>query len=989
MCNLLRAAIVWQLMLLVGSTVCFAHGEMLIVTANPGKIMDGAKVLAEVPAGTRLWAFGENQGWREVKVPNSEARGWLLGNAATKIVLTDIQKAELKQANALYDKADAEGNAQQYAAARASLEQCLVMQRRLYGEHPDVAETLNSLGINARVMGDYAAARKYYDEALAIFRKVLGEQNSSTAQTLNNLGVLAYEQEDYSAARKYFEDALAIKRKLPDVPQISIADSFNNLGVLAMTQGDYPAARKYYEEALVIKRKELGDQDLSIAMTLNNLGILVSDQGDTDAARKYYEEALAIKRKVLGEKHTSTAMTLNNLGSLAHEQKDLPAARKYYEAALVIRRELLGNEHTSTAETINNLGVLAVAEQDYPAARKYYEEALAINRKVLGDQHASTADTLNNLGNLARTQGDLPVAADFYEKKRRITRRHVQRTLPCLSEAEQVKFLDNIYLKEWQRYLSFGWDYRETPALRAHATGWLINGKAVAHEALAARALLTRDEDNPQLAGLAKELAAVRQQLAGLANSIPQASEAEARQAKLTQLISDEQRLARSLAQATGETLSERDWYELDEIRAAIPDDAVYIDLVRMGLYDFENEKSSPPHYFAWVIPAKDRGEIQIIDLGEAATIEAAVEQARTTLAATKVEESLLHKQGEAAAQQQVTAVLQAAADLVLKPLLPQLAGKKQLILSPDGTLWLLPWAALPAEKDKALLEKLAVRYVTSGRDLLKKSGTSKLGVNAPAIFANPNYNLDAQVAKAVVTTILPHYKIDADTTRGIVSQSSLPQVAALPSTELEALTAQPMLAKLTGSNPDMYLEGRCLETVAKQLKRPKYLLLSTHGFFLPDQEQKESEEQKAASVENPLLRCGLLLAGCNAARKQALDDGILTGLEIVGMDLRGTELVVLSACETGVGKVRNGEGVAGLRQAFQLAGAESVVSTLWQVPDRDSALIMQDFFTNLAAGQSKADALRNAQLKRIAARKEKSGAAHPFFWAAWTVTGE
>jgi CHAT domain-containing protein len=168
-------------------------------------------------------------------------------------------------------------------------------------------------------------------------------------------------------------------------------------------------------------------------------------------------------------------------------------------------------------------------------------------------------------------------------------------------------------------------------------------------------------------------------------------------------------------------------------------------------------------------------------------------------------------------------------------------------------------------------------------------------------------------------------------------------------------------------------------------VRNPQVLILSTHGCF------REQETRPDEPPPNPLLSCMLLLAGANhgaGAAVPAEEDGVLTGLEIVGIDLRGTELVVLSACDTGVGRVQQGEGVASLRQAFQLAGASAVVSTLWGIPDEESEQLVTGFFAHLAEGANRAEALHRAQLDVLQSRRRSAGAAHPFYWAAFTLTG-
>ncbi len=226
----------------------------------------------------------------------------------------------------------------------------------------------------------------------------------------------------------------------------------------------------------------------------------------------------------------------------------------------------------------------------------------------------------------------------------------------------------------------------------------------------------------------------------------------------------------------------------------------------------------------------------------------------------------------------------------------------------------------------------------------------------------------------------------------------------------MEARQAFEKLKALTGREPTLCQEAAASETMVKATRSPQVLVLATHGFFLKSQEVDAKanagqggeftgdgdntavvKDKDGKEVENPLQARGGLCSPATRPRadaKDGEDDGVLTGLEIVGLDLRGTQMVVLSACETGVGDVQSGEGVAGLRQAFQLAGAESVLATLWQISDQATSQLMNTFYDELAKGTGRAEALTRAQRQFIKERREKAGAAHPFFWASFTLTG-
>jgi len=281
-----------------------------------------------------------------------------------------------------------------------------VVERARQREDMRAARLCNELGYHLKMIGDYPAARPYYERAFAIREKVMGAEHPDTALSLNNLGLLLQSQGDFAGARRYLERALAIKEKALGPDHLDTARSLNNLGFLLYSQGNFTAARPYYDRALAIKEKTLGQEHPDTALSLNNFGSLLYGQGDFEGARPYFERALEIWAKALGPEHPDTASSLSNLGLLLRGQGDLAGARPYYERALAIREKVLGAEHPDTARSLNNLGALLRSQGDLVGARQHYERALAIWEARFGPNHPDTKIARESLEALGPPLGE-------------------------------------------------------------------------------------------------------------------------------------------------------------------------------------------------------------------------------------------------------------------------------------------------------------------------------------------------------------------------------------------------------------------------------------------------------------------------------------------------------------------------------------------------------------------------------------------------------
>jgi tetratricopeptide (TPR) repeat protein len=888
----------------------------------------------------------------------------------------------------------------QFDKAEASLQRCMtIAEAKLPKDDLTLAECFQDLAQVYLTMASHSKAESMFVRALAIQEARLGKDSLPVADTLLALADEYRVSCQYLKAEPLCLRALEIMETICGKNDLNTARALESLGALYVWMDQLDKAEPFLRRAQEILEANLGKDDLRVGYNLSSQAEVCKQKGNLAKAAELYRRSQEIIERFEGKDSLSAALSLNGLGELYVSAGQLEEAEKAFVRSLEIREAKLGKDHPSVAYELDNLADLYRRRGEYARAEPLYQRSLTILELKLGREHFYMTNTLTGLAKVKAATGNVAQSMALCTRLIDSKRAYITHIVPSLPEAEQIDFLQHF---QDALYISFslGAIAKGEKTFAPLSAEWAINGKGILLDVLSERARRTRENRSPEIQAKANELESTRSKLAKLTMNALGAGDQDAYRKQMGDLQAREKELSKALGQASTQAGKDDTWTDLATVRAALPEDTVLIELARFPVFDFKatgTQKAwQSTHYAAWIIPSTKRGEVTFLDLGDAARINKAVGSLYTLFS------SPIPIKDESTAQLAGEAVTK-----LWMPIQRAVGNARNLVISPDGLLWLLPWEALPDENGKFLVETRRISYTVSGRSVVGENHAA--ASHGAVVFADPDYDLDPAEALAETGRVLgglPSVATTAPAFTGLSQRLATAGCKRVPDGADAAKAIAPKLKDYVHADPVVYLGKQALEGVFKSLKSPEVLVLITHGFSLEDQEllaaiqpdrrlgsfRTESSTNLAvrAMFENPLLRCGLALASVNNRQRTASgDDGLLMGIEIVGADLRGTELVVLGACDTGVGRLQHGEGVASLRQAFQLAGARSVVSTLWSVPTKETCQLLPMFFDNLAHGQGKAEALRNAQISMIAKLRKEQGDAAPWRWAAFTLTGD
>ena len=843
------------------------------------------------------------------------------------------------------------------------IKKAINIQEKLYGiNNTTYASRLNDYAGIQVERGNFSKAFKNYKKAINIYQN-LGLESQGIETSYNDLGLAYHKYGDFKKAELYLKKALEVNAKIFGEKSIDYSTPLHNLGLVYSEKGFFQKADELLLEALEITLKEIGENSSDAIVSFRDLASHYYMNGFNDKADKYIQRAIKATENTYGEDNLAAADNYKNFGQILKLNGEFEKAIKFTKKALEIEKKY--PKTYFIGGTYRGLASIEESRKNYEKAKLYYKKAEEIYRNSEVKNSWQMADVLKRLAYLSAKEGEFEESIKGYQKALSIFRKIYNEENPKISNLKYQIAYSKANLNK----------YSESKSLFEEA---VLNDLIYLQNEIPLLTTKNRQKFYKSLKGdnLLFDVAKKSKLITKIAlleriNKQGLLEEIERRQSNLRLLSKEAEILKNNLKEVNAQISNikinkkekdkliankevlEKKFYKLlptykpsivkvEDISKQLKDDEILVEY-QMYFPVSQNNKNIEARYIAFTLDNK--GNINIFDLGNAEIINSLV---------SKIINSAENKNKD------FDEKLQKIKSLIISPLEKDLANKKNIYLSPDNELNRVPYSAfnIKSEGNNKYAYK-NIRVLTSSRELININRKPKNKITKKTlIVANPAFNLKKNNIDE--TQFLPQKRsIDLRNLRW----------NSLPGTLKEGKA----INKIIKSN--LLTDKKATVLNIQNYSSPKLLHIASHSYYLPSKEG-----------ENSLLRSGIVLAGANNPFLNPIDDGYLTALEATNLNLEGTDLVVISGCESGQGDIKSGQGVYGLRRSLAVAGAKSQLLSLWKVDDLGTAAFMEAFYKNLDKGIAKDIALKNTQ-KEFQNHPIPSWR-HPYIWAAFQLSG-
>ena len=863
----------------------------------------------------------------------------------------------------------------------------LKIREEKYGiKHPRVADTLNEMSIMYLRKGLTKKAEHLLLKAIEIKENTLGKDHFRVGALYSNLSAHYSRRRMYNESIKALEKSSKIFEKIYGKENYYVHRNQHRFGYKLIRQGLFHEGEKTLLKILKEKEKKYGMYHKNLAYDLINLIGIYNTYGLLEKNKKLINRASIIANKFDDDSdfkidfRRDKGAFYKDLGLKLGNPKYLDLAESVMKENLEVVNKKHGKDSHASAKIKSDLSIFYISTKSFSKASKYLQESLKFHRQNFGENDLRTIGQENIYGRYLQEQGLFKEAHKYfknaYNKYKKSDENSNQNDLisktiranlglnylyqnkykkghsvlePLLREqilntqinSSQIIKSDRRNFKDKQLYFFdyiFSYIFKSKPLLEL-AFLYKINSHGLLEE-------LAKREELIELSK--KEHKNLLQDLYVLAKQI---SSINLSKDKRLILQKEKELLEKTLYGLIPEIKPQI--VEIGSVAKTIPINGLLISYHQIPKVDINDLRYEGEEFIAFIL--QPNNNIEVIDLGSATTIE------------EKVKKALKATENNYADQQQLW---DEVSQLVITPLAKQLEGKDQIFISPDAELNRVPFAALKYPNTNQFLgESKKIRLLTTGRELLELANNSTKNNQKPLVVANPSFDLDS----APITsseTLIASQKRSGD----LLSR----KWKVLPGTEKEGKA----IAQITDAK--LLTQKQATAIAIQKANTPQIFHIASHAYYLPPEENE---------IENPLLRSGIVLAGANNPESNEQDDGYLTALEVTKLDLKGTQMVVVSGCESGKGDIQSGEGVYGLKRAIAVAGARSSLLSLWKVDDAATAAFMESFYQKLKDGQGRADALLETQKdfrgKKITSEDPLMDWSDPYYWAAFQLSGD